>query len=151
MLRLDDDSWINTYLAQASRPDFVNLYLADSAGNSRGPGSSLLTSVKLENPGENGEIEDFILVQNYPNPFNNSTIIKFSIPSSSTGNFVELNIFNIQGVLIKKLVAEPLQQGNYSIAWNGDDTSGRPVSSGIYFYSLNSGGKTVTGKMTLLK
>jgi hypothetical protein len=69
MLRLDDDSWINTYLAQASRPDFVNLYLADSLGNSRGTGSSLLTSVRLENRGDDGIIEDFRLAQNYPNPF----------------------------------------------------------------------------------
>ncbi|MBK8660442.1 MAG: DUF3160 domain-containing protein [Ignavibacteriales bacterium] len=151
MLRLDDDSWINTYLAQASRPDFVNLYLADSLGNSRGTGSSLLTSVRLENRGDDGIIEDFRLAQNYPNPFNNSTIIKFSIPSSATGNFVELNIFNVQGILVMKLIAEPLQQGNYSIAWNGDDNSGTVVASGIYFYSLNSGGKTFTGKMTLLK
>jgi flagellar hook assembly protein FlgD len=64
---------------------------------------------------------------------------------------VELNIFNVQGILVKKLIAEPLQQGNYSIAWNGDDNSGTVVASGIYFYSLNSGGKTFTGKMTLLK
>jgi len=127
------------------------LYLADSLGNSRGTGSSLLTSVRLENRGDDGIIEDFRLAQNYPNPFNNSTIIKFSIPSSATGNFVELNIFNVQGILVKKLIAEPLQQGNYSIAWNGDDNSGTVVTSGIYFYSLNSGGKTFTGKMTLLK
>jgi hypothetical protein len=40
---------------------------------------------------------------------------------------VELNIFNVQGILVKKLIAEPLQQGNYSIAWNGDDNYGRPL------------------------
>jgi hypothetical protein len=54
-------------------------------------------------------------------------------------------------MLIKKLVSEPLQSGNYTIGWEGEDSFGRIVASGIYFYRLKVGEKILTGKMTLLK
>jgi hypothetical protein len=84
---------------------------------------------------------------NFPNPFNPTTTFSFSIPNESK---VELSIFNIKGQKIKTLVKDQYLVGNHSIIWNGDDDSGKSVSSGIYFYKLNVNGKTEAAKKCLL-
>jgi hypothetical protein len=148
-LRLTDDEWASTYLQSATRPDWVNIYLADSLGQSRGNGPSLITSV------EGDEIpvipQSQILLNNYPNPFNPYTIISFSVPYDLTNSFVELKIYDINGSLIKTLVSENLPAGNYLIRWEGDNTSGNKISSGVYIYSIRVADRAVNKKMTLLK
>lgn len=148
-LRLTDDEWENTYLQSALRPEWVNIYLADSLGQSRGSGPSLITSVKQD---KNPVIpQSQILLNNYPNPFNPYTIISFSIPYDLTNSFVELKIYDINGSLIKTLVSENLSAGNYLTKWEGDNIGGNKVSSGIYIYSIRVGDRAVNKKMTLLK
>ena len=90
------------------------------------------------------------LHQNYPNPFNPSTTISFSVTQTSL--FVVLEIFNLRGQKVKtfRFNASTLQPIN-TVTWNGTDDSGNPVSSGIYFYKLDSGDYTFTRKMILLK
>ncbi len=51
------------------RPDWVNIYLADSSGNSKGSGPSLITGIEDENNDVNIP-NDFVTAGNYPNPFN---------------------------------------------------------------------------------
>ncbi len=86
--RLTDQEWSNQYLQSAVRPSWVNIYLADSSGNSRGEGLQLTTSVEKD---ENNIIpQTYLTAQNYPNPFNPSTIISFSIPYSLTNSISEL-------------------------------------------------------------
>ncbi|MDZ7624088.1 MAG: FlgD immunoglobulin-like domain containing protein [Ignavibacteriaceae bacterium] len=92
-----------------------------------------------------------ILLNNYPNPFNPYTIISFSIPYDLTNSFVELKIYDINGSLVKTLVSENLPAGNYLTKWEGDNTGGNKVSSGIYIYSIRVGDRAVNKKMTLLK
>ena len=83
----------------------------------------------------------------YPNPFNPTTTIKFSIPEKIK---VELTVYNIKGQKIKTLVHNEFTKGSHSIIWNGDDESGKPVSSGIYLYKLNVNNKTEAVKKCLL-
>jgi hypothetical protein len=148
-LRLTDDEWASTYLQSATRPDWVNFYLADSLGESRGSGPSLITSVKLE---ENPVIpQSQILLNNYPNPFNPYTIISFTIPYDLTNSFVELKIYDINGSLVNTLVQENLPAGNYLTRWEGNSSSGNKVSSGVYIYSVRVGDRAVNKKMTLIK
>jgi hypothetical protein len=148
-LRLTDDEWASTYIQSATRPDWVNIYLADTLGESRGTGGILITSVEID---ENKIIpQSQILLNNYPNPFNPYTIISFSIPYNMTNSQVELNIYDINGSLIKTLVNENLPAGNYLIRWNADNISGNKVSSGVYIYSIRVGDRAVNKKMTLLK
>ncbi|MDO9578574.1 MAG: FlgD immunoglobulin-like domain containing protein [Candidatus Cloacimonadales bacterium] len=90
---------------------------------------------------------EVILHQNYPNPFNPSTTISFSIPEVSN---VKLSVFNIKGQKVKQIVSEQLSAGQHSINWNGDDESGKAVSSGIYYYKLDVNGKTEAVKKCLL-
>jgi hypothetical protein len=89
-----------------------------------------------------------VLNQNYPNPFNPSTKISYQLKDA--GN-AELNIYNVKGQKVKTLVNEYLPAGNHEIVWNGLDSNGNQVSSGIYFYKLSTSLSTQVKKMVLMK
>ena len=92
-------------------------------------------------------ISEFDL-SNYPNPFNPSTTISFTIQEDSK---IELSVYNIKGQKIKSLLSDQIAAGKHSIVWNGEDASGKKVSSGIYLYKLQTQAVTQTRKMLLLK
>jgi len=83
------------------------------------------------------------LAQNYPNPFNPVTTIKFTAVKSGR---VQLNVYDIQGRLIKNLVDEAKEAGEYSVRFNGTN-----LATGIYIYELRTKNKTLRKKMTLIK
>jgi len=85
----------------------------------------------------------FSLKQNYPNPFNSSTKIAYSLSKNS---FVKLTVFDISGKMVKILVNEIKNTGEHNVIFNAED-----LTSGIYFYCVKSGNKTVTRKALLLK
>jgi len=91
---------------------------------------------------------DFKLEQNYPNPFNPSTIISYSLPKNS---FVTLKLYDMLGREIKTLINTEMNSGKHSVEWNGDDNSGRKVSSGTYLYRMVAGNFTEAKKLTLIK
>ena len=64
---------------------------------------------------------------------------------------INLNIFNLKGQLVKTLVNEHLDAAYHSVVWNGKDNSNKTVSSGIYFYKMETGSYTSTKKMILMK
>jgi hypothetical protein len=147
---LTDAEWDSTYLALSLRPDWVNLYLANADGVSRGPGGHLLTGLYNENPSPKIP-DDFVMLQNYPNPFNSTTLFKFSVPNNIADNPVELIIYDVQGKVVKKLINEKLQPGNYITRWEGINDNNIKVTSGVYFCRGRIGDKMVTMKMLLLK
>jgi len=85
-----------------------------------------------------------MLNQNFPNPFNPITTISFNLTEEES----ELVIYNLKGQEIR---CYSLFNGQSAITWDGTDSSGKSVSSGIYLYKLISGNKTYTKKMLLLK
>lgn len=87
--------------------------------------------------------EGFSLKQNYPNPFNPVTNINFSIPKSG---FVKITVFDITGKEVAKLVNEQLSAGTYNADFNASS-----LSSGAYFYRLETEGFTDIKKMILVK
>jgi hypothetical protein len=87
------------------------------------------------------------ILTNYPNPFNPETAISFSIQEESK---INLSIYNIKGQLVKVLINNYQNAGEHSIIWDGRDSSGNRVSSGIYLYKLNVNDKTKTVKKCLL-
>ncbi|MCP4705370.1 MAG: T9SS type A sorting domain-containing protein [candidate division Zixibacteria bacterium] len=91
---------------------------------------------------------DFTLNQNFPNPFNPSTVIQFSLPRLSK---VEIEVYNILGQTVRNLVNEEKPAGQYQVIWNGLDNSGKAVSSGMYFYKINTDSFSSSKKMILLK
>jgi len=92
--------------------------------------------------------ESFSLEQNYPNPFNSETVIDYQLAAN---NQVALKIYNISGQLIKTLVDEDQNAGHHSSKWNGTDTNGDIVSTGIYLYTLQTGGLVRSGKAVFIK
>jgi hypothetical protein len=103
--------------------------------------------------GEEDEQEEDIpsitkLYSNYPNPFNPTTTISFSLPKEED---IELTIYNIKGQKVKTLYSGISEEGKHSVIWNGIDSNGKTVSSGIYFYKLKTESKELTRKMLLLK
>lgn len=90
----------------------------------------------------------FNLMQNYPNPFNPSTTIRYSINSPET---VSIKIYDITGQLIKEIIKEHNQSGDYEVNWDGNDNYGYRVSSGAYFYQIIASDYSEAKKMILLK
>ena len=86
---------------------------------------------------------EYTLSQNYPNPFNPSTTIKFSIPKA--GN-TKLDVFNILGQKVATLIDKELSAGAYQYQFDAGN-----LTSGIYFYKLETNDYTEIKKMMLLK
>ncbi|MDD4147110.1 MAG: C25 family cysteine peptidase [Candidatus Cloacimonetes bacterium] len=87
-------------------------------------------------------------LRNYPNPFNPNTTIAFD---SKYATNAKLQVYNTRGQLVTTLHNGPIQAGVNSFNWDGTDSSGVSVSSGIYFYRLYSEQDTKTRKMLLMK
>ena len=102
---------------------------------------------------DDGEFDELVptaykLEQNYPNPFNPQTSIKYSITEPA---FVKLCIYDINGTLVKTLFEGNQSAGSYQTIWNGENSSGIKVGSGVYFYRILANSFVQTKKMILLK
>lgn len=86
---------------------------------------------------------EFYLYQNYPNPFNPVTMIRFDLPKAG---YAKLTIYDISGRAVKTLLDGTYKEGQYSI-----DFSGENLSSGIYFYKLETNKYVAMRKMILVK
>jgi len=112
----------------------------------------IITDVQKENK---SKPNDFNLSQNYPNPFNPSTTIKYSIhavgerQASILQNTV-LKVYDILGREVVTLVNEQQKAGSYEVIFDAESVN-RKISSGIYFYRLQSGNMVVSKKMILIK
>lgn len=99
-------------------------------------------SDKLEIPSH------YYLSQNYPNPFNPSTTIKYGLLKRSK---IKIIIYDILGHEIRKLVNGELNAGQHQVVWNGKNQSGQNVSSGVYYYRMQTEEFTSFKKMLYLK
>jgi hypothetical protein len=75
----------------------------------------------------------FQLYPNFPNPFNPNTSICYTLPEAMK---INLSIYALNGQKISELINEKKPPGNHSVQWDGRNTHGLPVASGIYFYKL---------------
>jgi hypothetical protein len=87
--------------------------------------------------------DNYILFQNYPNPFNPQTTINFYLPQK---DFVEIKIYNSQGLLVKLVVNKLFAEGNYEMKFDGSN-----LNSGIYFAQLKTKNYIKSIKMLLIK
>ncbi len=101
------------------------------------------SAVATEDPWETG----FELEQNHPNPFTTSTKISFMVEAD---DHVLLEIFDVQGRLVERLVEGYLPPGRHDVAWDGQ-SGGRLVSSGVYFYRLRQGQSERVKMMTRIR
>jgi TQXA domain-containing protein len=93
--------------------------------------------------GNEGIVKDYSLSQNYPNPFNPATTISFSIP---TQDFVSLKVFNVLGKEVAVLVNDVKPSGIYEVSFDASS-----LSSGVYFYKLESSSFSEVKRMILMK
>jgi len=135
----------NTLILQDNK--IANLYLQEFTARyyeAGGVDSIVVTSVD-----DNIVPTEFSLSQNYPNPFNPSTTINYSISRNSELNSVQkttLKIYDILGREVATLVNMEQSAGNYSVKFNASN-----LTSGVYFYKLQSGSYSQTKKMILMK
>ena len=84
----------------------------------------------------------------YPNPFNPDVNIAFSLRQA--GN-VSVDVFNIRGQKVRNLSSGAMQAGNHTLHWNGRDSHGSSVASGVYFVKIQSGKHSQAVKVMLMK
>ena len=93
------------------------------------------------------------LLHNYPNPFNPETWIPYQLKTSAA---VRIAIYDRRGVLVRELSVGYQMAGLYTSRaraayWDGRNTVGEPVASGLYFYTLTAGDFSATRRMVILK
>lgn len=94
-------------------------------------------------------VDRFMVTQNVPNPFNPLTTINFAVPEASV---VNLAIFDLSGRLVKSLVAgQRFEPGWHSAEWDGTNSHGHRVATGVYFYRFSTPGFNEIKRMTLMK
>jgi len=105
----------------------------------------ILTGLEDE---QNGVLQEFSLDQNYPNPFNPVTSIRYSLKQRE---FVTIQIFDVLGQEVARLVDEKQAAGQYQVVWDGVSANGVQVGSGIYFYRIHAGTFEQSRKMILVR
>jgi len=106
------------------------------------------TEVSSRDAGADGERAGEVLARVSPNPFRNSTRISFSLPRRSE---VCLSIYDIAGRLVRTVTKGSLPAGHHDYRWDGRDETGSPVSSGVYFWLVDSDAGKTTRKILLTR
>ena len=101
----------------------------------------------------NQRVEETKLLPNYPNPFNPETWIPYQLSEGST---VTVKIYDVSGSLVRTIGVGHKPVGYYltrekAVYWDGQNQTGEPVSSGVYFYTLNTDAYTQTRRMVIVK
>ena len=90
----------------------------------------------------------FVLSPNYPNPFNSKTTIEYALPQA---NHVHLAVYNVLGQVVRVLVNDFKPPGYHRVYWDGRNTEGYEVASGMYTYRIKAGTFVQVHKMLLLR
>ncbi len=96
--------------------------------------------------GAPGETSDGILA--LPNPSRGAAILRYQAAREEVG---ELGVYTAEGRRVRTLVNGPIGAGRHEVAWDGRDEAGVPVPSGIYFYLLRAGGRSASGRLTMVR
>ncbi len=175
-----DSLQVNGSLTEINYSDIVNMKIEETSNIEGGtivqhftmePYGLVLLTFEKEQPTDTGDEPNtssprapsapLVAYQNVPNPFNPSTEISFTVreeedSDSTTYNKtgkrpVCLRIYDIRGRMVRELLNEELEPGNYTVTWDGRDSINKPSASGIYMYCLSTEGYRVSRKMTVVK
>lgn len=119
--------------------DYVYTVVATKAGGQEVESRPFSVSV----PGASLELS-----QNEPNPFNPVTTIRYSLDKAA---LVTVDIYNALGQRVRSFEEGNRTVGWHHVTWDGRDTNGNEVASGLYLYVLQAGSKRISKKMTLVK
>lgn len=154
-VNLDDaiPSWANPNAVLNYPITWTRFYIAETSDDNKGTGiiyfdDFIIDFISTDIP-DNPEIpKSFHLEQNYPNPFNPETKIAYQLPQT---NDVSLKIFDLNGQLIRDWHFLQQSTGRHSVTWDGTNSNGKQISTGLYLYSIRSGEFRNTKKMILIK
>jgi hypothetical protein len=151
----DQASWTVRWTAPDAGSGDLTLYMAANAanGNSAASGDRIYAinstwSEGTTSPAPMPALAGADLKANYPNPFNPRTTLAFELASDQQ---VALNIYSLDGRLVRELISGTRSAGRHEVAWDGLDRSGRAVPSGTYLYRLQAGGQVQTRTMALVR
>ncbi len=115
-----------------------------------GFGDSIINSTLEETASKEllPDVDATFLGKNFPNPFNPNTVITYGISEESS---VSLLVFNMKGQKVRTLFDGTQVAGSYAIEWDGKDSQGREVASGIYLYRLTTRNFNKIKKMLMIK
>jgi hypothetical protein len=143
-----DGSFSWTVPAIVSETCRLRVVAYDAVQNATSDDSDADFRITGATPADDVPVQRLTLDQNHPNPFNPRTEIHFALPRAQE---VQLRIYDVEGRLVRTLVAEPRQAGRHAVVWSGDNDRGERVASGLYFYRLTTEESSLTRKMMLLK
>ncbi len=83
-----------------------------------------------------------------PNPFTQGTVISYRLASAGQ---VSLEIYNVEGQLVRTLVRSGVDAGTHTVLWNGRDDSGKAAARGVYFCCMEADGYRATEKIVLIR
>ena len=151
LFTISDTLWIapDQWIIQDVMPSTTTDLSSIGIGKLYIPGSKRILISQIPTSVDNvvANVNEFKLYQNYPNPFNPSTIISYSLPENSN---VQLTIYNILGNKVTTLINKEQNAGKHEVEFNPSLVKGG-MSSGIYFYTLRTGGSLLTKKLVYLK
>jgi hypothetical protein len=90
----------------------------------------------------------FVLGLGYPNPLHGSTSVGFALPTDA---FVDMNVYDVQGRVVRTLVSETGSAGRHVAPWNAGDDQGRSVAPGVYFVRLRAGTVDASHKVVVVR
>jgi len=93
-------------------------------------------------------VKEYSLSENYPNPFNPTTAINYTAPVSG---HVKLVVYNTLGRVVNTLVDNVVAAGKHTVTWDGTNSAGQQMATGVYFYTLETESFSQTKKMMLVK
>jgi C1A family cysteine protease len=131
-----------------SGDQWLDLYDQDSTANFCIKGLTVPEDTEVLEGSSADLPRGYVLQQNYPNPFNASTEIRYHIPQDEK---VSLRIYNTAGQEVRVLADGVRAPGEHAVHWDGRDSSGSPVASGLYFCRLQAGSCGETIKMMLMR
>lgn len=91
---------------------------------------------------------ELMLAAGMPNPANPATVIRYSLPDDGP---VRLQLHDLRGRLVRRLVNADLPAGDHSVRWDGHDDAGRAMASGVYVVRLEAAGRAIAGRLTLVR
>jgi hypothetical protein len=88
------------------------------------------------------------LGRGFPSPFRGVTRIGYGLPEETR---VRLRVFDVTGRLVRVLLDGPAEAGRHAVRWNGRDSGGQAVASGVYFYRFDAGDFHATRRVVRLR
>jgi len=142
---IDFSTGLESYDYSVSQLVATDEYLYKTGGTLN---SYQISLPELETHWESTKLVEFTLSQNYPNPFNPTTTLQYDLPEDA---MVNITIYDMMGRQVKSLINGLQTAGYNSVQWDATNSTGQPVSAGVYLYRIEAAEFRQTKKMLLLK